>query len=311
MKVIALIPFKNEGWILPTYLSNVLPVVDEIIGIDDGSTDNSRQIMEDAGVKIHETSRIHDIEYGASITPRQKLLELGRESGGTHFVMLDADETFTTNFVPVARDIMNQMTKGSALWMHWLALWESWDHFRHDETIWSNNFKDFIFCDDGISQHTWDGKCLHSIARTPVQGNNQLRTPTNVGSVLHYQFSNMNLFHTKQSWYRMTEHCKYGSGHENIINRKYSITLLNKNIGRVKCPDSWTEDIPLPLNKNNFDPEWSRTNTIRVDLLDEMLKMMDEHGVEYFEGLDIWHVPPLKNKFIAESGRVPNAGESK
>ena len=51
MKVIALIPFKNEGWILPTYLSNVLPVVDEIIGIDDGSTDNSRQIMEDAGVK--------------------------------------------------------------------------------------------------------------------------------------------------------------------------------------------------------------------------------------------------------------------
>ena len=40
MKVIALIPFKNEGWILPTYLSNVLPVVDEIIGIDDGSTDN-------------------------------------------------------------------------------------------------------------------------------------------------------------------------------------------------------------------------------------------------------------------------------
>ena len=37
MKVIALLPFKNEEWILPTYLSNVLPIVDEIIALDDNS----------------------------------------------------------------------------------------------------------------------------------------------------------------------------------------------------------------------------------------------------------------------------------
>ena len=32
--------FKNEEWILPTYLSNVMPIVDEAIALDDASVDN-------------------------------------------------------------------------------------------------------------------------------------------------------------------------------------------------------------------------------------------------------------------------------
>ena len=45
MKVIALLPFKNEEHLLPTYLSNVQPVCDEIIAIDDNSTDNSYKLI--------------------------------------------------------------------------------------------------------------------------------------------------------------------------------------------------------------------------------------------------------------------------
>ena len=52
MKVIGLIPFKNEEHFLPTYLSNVKPICEEIIAVDDHSTDNSRKIMEDAGVIV-------------------------------------------------------------------------------------------------------------------------------------------------------------------------------------------------------------------------------------------------------------------
>ena len=50
MKVIGLIPFKNEEHFLPTYLSNVKPICDEIIAVDDHSTDNSRKIMEEKRV---------------------------------------------------------------------------------------------------------------------------------------------------------------------------------------------------------------------------------------------------------------------
>ena len=51
MKVIALLPFKNEEWCLPAYLHNTKVIADEIIAIDDGSTDNSVKILEDAGAK--------------------------------------------------------------------------------------------------------------------------------------------------------------------------------------------------------------------------------------------------------------------
>jgi len=45
MKVIALLPFKNEEWCLPAYLHNTKVIADEIIAIDDGSTDNSVKIF--------------------------------------------------------------------------------------------------------------------------------------------------------------------------------------------------------------------------------------------------------------------------
>ena len=35
-----------------------------------------------------------------------------KRSRCTHFVCLDADETFTSNFVPIARDIMSQLEPG-------------------------------------------------------------------------------------------------------------------------------------------------------------------------------------------------------
>lgn len=305
MKVIGLVPFKNEEWILPTYLSNVLPVVDEVIAIDDGSTDNSKKIMEDAGVKVYGSDRIHDMEYGASITPRENLLRLGRESGGTHFVMLDADETFTTNFIQNAREVMSQMKPGQKLIMQWLALWKSWDKYRDDNTPWSNNFKDFIFCDDGTSNHSWDGKSLHTIGRTPVSNGQEYRLSPEHGAVLHYQFSNFNLFQFKQVWYRVKELSLYGNGNENTINSTYSITLLDENVRSTQCPDSWIEGIELPEDKTNFDPNWETEKLIRTDYLEDIFSMFDVHGVEYFEGLNIWHIPQLRNRFIKDTGREP------
>ena len=303
MKIIALLPFQNEEWILPTYLSNVLPVVDEIIGIDDGSTDNSRKIMEDAGVKLVEYEKKESLKAGwYEWSIREELLRHGREAGGTHFVCLDADETFTTNFLPHARDVIESLMPGQKLAMQWLALWKSYTHYRHDSTVWSNNWKDFIVADDTSSSFDYG---YIGVGRTNGSNDNTwVRMSPEHGAVLHYQFSLYNNFQLKQCLYRMQELVHLGQGSCASINQKYSITLLENNVGLQEMPESWTTGIPTP-DYPNFDPDWKEENYVRQFMLPEAMKHFDEHGVEYFEGLDIWHIPQLRDRFIRDTGREP------
>ena len=96
MKVISLLPFKNEEWVLQSYLHSIKRLSDEIIAIDDGSTDDSVQILESAGAKVHSSEKLKNFNSCWSEgSIRAELLRLGREAGGTHFICLDADETFT------------------------------------------------------------------------------------------------------------------------------------------------------------------------------------------------------------------------
>ena len=96
MKVVSLLPFKNEEWVLPSYLYSIKRLSDEIIAIDDGSIDNSAKILESAGAKVYSSEKLKNFNSGWSEgSIRAELLKLGREAGGTHFIRLDADETFT------------------------------------------------------------------------------------------------------------------------------------------------------------------------------------------------------------------------
>ena len=94
-------------------------------------------------------------------------------------------------------------------------------------------------------------------------------------------------------------------GTEKSINAKYSITMLDRNVGLVKMPESWYEGIPMP-NVPNFDPTWDEKYFLRKDLLPGIMKYFDDYGVEYFERLEIWHIPQLRERFLKETGRNPN-----
>jgi hypothetical protein len=94
MNVVSLLPVKNEAWILPAYLSSVAHVVDDIVASDDGSTDASRDLVEAAGGHVI-AACAPPAPGWAEHDKRDRLLALGRERGGTHFVALDADEALT------------------------------------------------------------------------------------------------------------------------------------------------------------------------------------------------------------------------
>ena len=296
MKIVALLPFKNEAWCLPSYLHNTLKVVDEIIAIDDGSIDDSAKILKDAGAKVYSADNLRNFNSGWSEgSIRAELLKLGRESGGTHFVCLDADESFTNNFVEISKKSISELRPGEKIAMQWLALWKSYTHYRHDSTVWSNNWKDFIVADS--PELTYNSNQHMHLGRTPISPHESGKShwisyPPNYAAVMHFQFSVYNNFQLKQCWLRCSELIQE-PGTEGAINAKYSITLLDQGVGLQEMPKEWYDGVPFPT-VDNFDSEWNEDKFLRKDLLPGIMKYFDDYGADYFKGLDIWHIPQLK-----------------
>ena len=305
MKIIGLLPFKNEEQFIPLYLKNVLPICDEIIAIDNDSTDNSREMMEEAGVIVKGYEETTDVRGGWNPgRVRQFLFNYARERKGTHFLCLDADEAFTTNFVPIAREVISQIPPGHKLAMQWLALWKSNNFYRNDQTVWSNLYKDFVVTDSPELDYHYtfmaDGRTIG-----PNTEDKWMRLDPNAGCVLHYQFAYFNNFHLKQAWKQVGELVQHGPGALGTILGKYSICFQDQNVGLKKIPPAWLEGIPTP-DIPNFDPKWDDKTFLRCDLMPKILEHFDNKGVEYFEGLRIWHIPQLREEFVKRAGRQPN-----
>ncbi len=290
MKIIALLPVKNEAWILPVYLSSVKKIADEIIVLDDNSTDGSRQILVDNNIKIIDNPYINE-KYVNMSKRRNLLLSEGRKAGGTHFIWLDADETFSANFILQAKGIINKLKPGEKLWLRWIHLWKSIDKYIDGTPPFGNIYKDFIVCDDG--KISYPDQFL-SEQRTPGTNENINKLSEKLGVVLHFQFVNWHQVQLKQAWYRCNELIK-GERNAKRINNTYSITLDNPQAKLSPVPEEWVKDIFLP--KETPKSNWH---------LEKILAWFTEYGIEFFEPLQIWHIPELHDEFIKQIGKEPN-----
>jgi glycosyltransferase involved in cell wall biosynthesis len=290
MKIIGLVPFKNEEWILSTCLSSLKPICDEIICIDDNSTDESKKIALSFGCKVFDNDKLTNVGWSEHHI-RKNLLSLGRQMNGTHFICLDADEAITAPFTEISRKVLEKLKPGQKLSMQWLSLWKSLVSYREDHSIWSNLYKDFIVCDDHRVEYEY--KWLH-VDRTPGPTNNYntIRLNTEHGAIMHYQFSDWDRYQIKQCDYRCCELIKT-PGTEIEINRKYSISLPDDNVKLKVMPIDWYIKYPKP-NMKIKDWRWQR-----------LINNFDEYGIEFFKNLDIWHYTPLKIEFIRRTGSDP------
>lgn len=280
MKLITLIPFKNESAFIKTAIESVKQFSDEVICIDDNSSDNSPLIAKNLGAKVYLNNDL--VNYGWSeLNIRKNLLKLGREHGGTHFLCLDADEAITSNLQKHISIIENLKPK-NRICLQWLAMWKSATNYKNDHSVWSNNFKDFIFCDDG--KIDFPDIWMHT-PRTPGTDWQTITLPLEVGAVMHFQFVDWNAFQIKQCWYRCSELIKNGGNNSSSINEKYSITLDDKNSKLDKLNESYYSGFALPNCKEVYQQTLWR--------LDQIKNWFKLYGLDFFSKLDIWHVKEI------------------
>src|SRR5438105_702150 len=92
-KIIGLMPVKNEAYIVKQALIALSKITDGIIVLDDCSTDNTLQEVQSVKTSCTILEIIEKKEwYRDESGDKNKLLKAGRSHGGTHFIVVDADE---------------------------------------------------------------------------------------------------------------------------------------------------------------------------------------------------------------------------
>ena len=282
MKIIGITPIKNESPFIDSFASTLTKVCDKIIVLDDGSTDDTVNLLKNYD-KIEVINASDNNGWGSK---RNTLFNLARDYGATHMVALDADETLTANAVENFDIITSAIKPGQRCTLHWLPMWKSLYDYRDDNSVWSNSYKDFVICDDGVMNYS--GNWIHEPRLPIVTPTKQISS--DIGAVFHFQFSSWDAFQIKQSWYRCLERVKNPNKSVSEINHNYSITLDDNNVVTTKAPDEWYSNVILPdLNNVYNNINWRIT---------QIKNWFDEYGVDYFKDLNIWHVKEIRDLLI-------------
>lgn len=293
MKIIALLPIKNEELTLGACLESLKKISDEIIIIDDDSSDGTIDIARRYGCVIYSNKDISNAGWSEH-SIRKRLLDLGRQHNGTHFICLDGDEIISSNFCNNGRNIISSLKPGQKITMHWVTLWKNFNDYVVGGNEYANLWKDFIFCDDGFSDYNY---AFLGVSRTP--GNSTIKPvilSDEDGVILHFQFSYWERNQIKQAWYRCSELIS-GSRTVRRINNTYRATL-NGVVKTKIVKNVWIDNLYLPNKIPNNYSVWQ---------FNAILEFFNKYGVEFFEPLQIWHIKDLNDEFVKRVGRRPKS----
>ncbi|NTW98827.1 MAG: glycosyltransferase, partial [Geobacteraceae bacterium] len=283
LKIVGLVPARNEKHIISQCLRALSLFTDAIVYLDDASTDETLHIVESLANECHIERIIRKTEWHRDEPgDRNAMLKAGREIGGTHFIVIDADEMLTSNLA-IGNMIKAEILKlqpGDRLALNWIQLWRSVDQYRFDQSVWTWNYKEIIFCDDGVCSYSSD--FIHT-PRVPESLHGQTyRLEGYDAGLLHFQFVNWSNLLLKQAWYRCLERIREPGKPVSEINKRYAPSKDETDLGLKPVPVNWFDSYSF------FDP--AAYDQLDVWRKDQVLGWFRQYGREHFAGLDIWDV---------------------
>ncbi len=295
MKIVAIMPVRNEGWVLGLSARALLRWVDELVILDHCSNDKTDDIVRDIG-KESDKFVVRVFEHNPKweeMRHRQRLLDTARRCGATHIVTIDADEVVSANLVPHMRDIVGEIPPGHVLQLPWITCRDSIFQ-QHRSGIWAEQHASAAFVDE--PKWYWksnDGYDFHQRAPLPRPERPFQPITHRGGGILHLQYSSRRRLLAKQALYKMTEVIRWpGRDSLAVINERYNWSVygaaypLQANHQTVfdlaPVPSDWWHGYEDLLQYLHIDAEpWQEA---------EVQRLIGEYGHAKFTGLDLFGV---------------------
>ena len=297
MKIIALLPVRNEAWVLPHSLACLSAFCDVILVNDQNSEDESREICR----RFPKVVLIESSEELICEQARWQLLDAARDYDGCNVLWCtDADELISpvlaTRFVDAQGGGLKPGTVVECLYYH---LWHRVDRYRTDGHKYAPHWKELGLRDDRHMDFSRARRLPLHEPRVPLEGAVGVLRAAHL-PVLHLQWLIAERNQMKQAWYRCRELLD-GSKTAAAINEVYSATLPDPGVRTEAVPAAWVEEITFPDLSVDRIPSWQER---------DVRGWFDAHSPAFFEKLEIWHVPALRQEFRRRVGRAPRPDRS-
>lgn len=270
MKLIGLMLARSESWVIGCSARAALKWCDDLVVIDDDSTDDTAEIARDAGAYVVTVRRTE--EHWPEMHLRQKSLDIGRNRDGTHFAIIDADEVLTATDIPHVKAWFGALAAGQCLDAPMIACWKSLDEYNAgiQSTI-TLGFRDA----PGLCWKPRGTEQYHHHARPPM-GSSPQHCAAHGRGVFHLQFAAWDRFIWKHRHYLLMERLRWGYPAREL-NEKYHWFERITAVPRPVPSEYWAglprEDIHLAHDS------WYRAEVERI---------LKAHSPGTFRDLDLF-----------------------
>ncbi len=324
MKLVGLMPVRNEDWCLGLSLRVALLWCDEVVVLLHACTDGSGAIVAQVTARERERVRIivDDDPTWKEMEHRQQMLAHARIRGATHIAMIDADEILTGNLLPDRHgldsnqgsswDWYPRISHGNILQLPGYNLRGCVDrhayvnrkarlcgiderlYHYHQNGVWGNRWFSTAFQDD--PRLGWSGDRFHAREPQgiPLQSYRPIRQRQ--GGVMHLWGCSERRQRAHHAWYKLTERLRWPDKPTRTIDQTYSLWRSPADSAAMyPAQTEWAQ----PWTFSDVPEAWWKPYAHLMRHLDldavpwqiqECRRLYAEHGPEMFTGLDLFGV---------------------
>jgi hypothetical protein len=288
LKLIGLMPVRNEDWVLGLSARVALQWCDELVIFLHACCDRSESIVYDLQEEFPGRVKFigNDGDRWDEMAHRQHLIVRARHERATHIAIVDADEILTGNLVESIRGLVESMPRGSILQLPGYNLRGDLSRY-HANGIWGNRWFSVAFADD--PRLGWRGDRFHHREPMGPMLNPWMPTRQGGGGVLHLWGLSERRLIAKHAAYKMVETLRWPNKPHAEIDRMYSQAFdpaMNPRFDQAwryaPTPPTWWEPYHDLLGYLKSDAEPWQEQMCR--------ELYSQHGADRFAGLDLFDV---------------------